>query len=283
MLNTDQPCAVEKVASVVRNSTSNNWLQFLKGTKKPTKQSKKSKFSFKQKQLSALSAVASKVKEDSSPYIAPDFPRYKSKPEVEPSPIPMDDEEEPQIDTQTVNFPLKPFRNNYVALDCEMVGVDKDKKGNMLGRVSIVNWNGECIYDKYVKPMEKVTDYRTSVSGLKATDLQNGEDFTVVQKEVASILKGKILVGHALTNDFKVLFLSHPRRKIRDTSTFHKFRQACGKRPSLKKLVAKFLRRNIQDGEHCSIEDAKATMQLFQLFCEEWESSINGKKTRSKR
>lgn len=31
-----------------------------------------------------------------------------------------------------------------------------------------------------------------------------GEDFKTVQKEVAEILKGRILVGHALQNDLKV-------------------------------------------------------------------------------
>lgn len=30
------------------------------------------------------------------------------------------------------------------------------------------------------------------------------EEFTVVQKEVSDLLKGRILVGHALRNDLKV-------------------------------------------------------------------------------
>lgn len=32
----------------------------------------------------------------------------------------------------------------------------------------------------------------------------SGEDFKVVQKEVSEILKGRILVGHAVHNDLKV-------------------------------------------------------------------------------
>lgn len=35
--------------------------------------------------------------------------------------------------------------------------------------------------------------------------LVSGEQFAVVQKEVAEMLKGRILVGHALHNDLKVL------------------------------------------------------------------------------
>jgi DNA polymerase III epsilon subunit-like protein len=46
----------------------------------------------------------------------------------------------------------------------------------------------------------------------------SGEDFSVVQKDVAQLIKKRILVGHALEHDMKVLFLSHPRTMIRDTS-----------------------------------------------------------------
>jgi RNA exonuclease 4 len=38
--------------------------------------------------------------------------------------------------------------------------------------------------------------------------------------DVAKLLNGKVLVGHALHNDLDVLMLSHPRSKIRDTATY---------------------------------------------------------------
>lgn len=60
-----------------------------------------------------------------------------------------------------------------VALDCEMVGVGPGKK-NGLGRVSIVNEHGYCIYDKFVKPDEPITDFRTRWSGIRARDMING-------------------------------------------------------------------------------------------------------------
>ena len=91
-----------------------------------------------------------------------------------------------------------------IAIDCEMVGIDTGKD-NMLARVSLVNRYGNCIYDKYVLPLEPVVDYRTHVSGIRPKDLKDGEPFETVQKEVAEILRGKILVGHALRNDLKVL------------------------------------------------------------------------------
>lgn len=159
-----------------------------------------------------------------------------------------------------------------------MVGIG-DGTESMLARVSIVNRHGECIYDKYVKPREKVLDYRTAVSGIRPQDLRNGEDFETVQREVAEILKGKILIGHALKHDTDVLFLSHPKRLIRDTSRWKQFRKVSkGNTPSLKKLAAELLGTNIQSGEHNSVEDARTAMQLYVLFKNQWETDIRTKR-----
>lgn len=91
-----------------------------------------------------------------------------------------------------------------LAIDCEMVGVGENGKDSILARVSIVNQHNECVYDKHVIPTEPVTDYRTSVSGIRPSDLKksnNALPFSVVQKEVSEILESRILVGHALHND----------------------------------------------------------------------------------
>ena len=60
-----------------------------------------------------------------------------------------------------------------LALDCEMVGVkeksqyttsnSRDSEPSFLARVSIVNENGACIYDKFVKPNQPVTNYRSII------------------------------------------------------------------------------------------------------------------------
>lgn len=46
----------------------------------------------------------------------------------------------------------------------------------------------------------------------------SGEDFFTVQQEVTELIKGKILVGHAIHHDLKALYISHPKSHIRDTS-----------------------------------------------------------------
>lgn len=174
-----------------------------------------------------------------------------------------------------VNQGLSPATEagKFIAIDCEMVGVgptpDTD---SALARVSIVNYHGHQIYDSFVRPKEAVTDYRTYVSGITPQLLQTARTFEAVQADVARLLDGRILVGHAIRNDLDALLLGHPKRDIRDTSRHPAFRQiAGGKTPSLKKLARDVLGVDIQGGEHSSIEDARATMLLFRREKEGFE------------
>ncbi|KAM5145933.1 RNA exonuclease 4 [Mantella aurantiaca] len=170
-----------------------------------------------------------------------------------------------------------------VAMDCEMVGVGTDGEESILARVSIVNQFGKCIYDKFVKPTERVTDYRTEVSGIRPGDIKNGEQFKVVQKEVSEILKGRILVGHAVHNDLKILFLDHPKKAIRDTQKYKPFRREVKSgRPSLKLLCDKILNVKVQSGEHSSVQDAQAAMRLYTMEKKSWEAGIKAKYNKAK-
>lgn len=170
-----------------------------------------------------------------------------------------------------------------VAMDCEMVGVGTDGEDSIVARVSIVNQFGKCIYDKYVKPTERVTDYRTEVSGIRPGDIKNGEDFKVVQREVSEILKGRILVGHAVHNDLKILFLDHPKKAIRDTQKYKPFRREVKSgRPSLKLLCEKILSVKVQTGEHSSVQDAQAAMRLYTMEKKNWEASIKAQYNKTK-
>lgn len=199
--------------------------------------------------------------------------------------VPQDDNSE---DAYLVELDPKSDKQRHdltrcIAMDCEMVGVF-DGKESVLARVSLVNQHGECVYDKFVKPKEKVADYRTKVSGVRPSDLKRGEDFETVQKEVAAMLAGRILVGHALRNDMRVLLLNHPPKMVRDTSRFKPFRNVTnGRTPSLKKLSSEILGVTIQSGEHSSIEDAKAAMQLYNLYQKEWEDHRLQKKALRRR
>lgn len=176
--------------------------------------------------------------------------------------------------------PAKKEPGNYLAIDCEMVGVGDKGSESVLARVSIVNFHGATIMDRFVRPQEKVTDYRTWVSGVRPRDLKNAPSFSEVQGEVANLIKGKVLVGHAIQNDLKALLLSHPKPLIRDTATFQPLRDmAKTKYPSLKKLAKLVLGIDVQlDGEsHSSVEDARATMAVFRSQKSKWDEMLRSK------
>jgi len=128
-----------------------------------------------------------------------------------------------------------------ISLDCEMVGVGEGGIRSVLGRVSIINSYGNLIYDKHVQVKERVTNFRTKYSGIKKSDLRNAEPFEQVQKEVSDIIKGRIVVGHGLENDFRVLMLSHPFKLTRDTAKYRPLQRAKGRPHSLRYLTKNFL------------------------------------------
>jgi RNA exonuclease 4 len=85
-------------------------------------------------------------------------------------------------------------------MDCEFVGVGEDGVDSVLARASIVNSHGHCVYDKFVKASEPVTDYRTAVSGIRPEDMQKGFVFVAVY--------GENIFVDVFFNDLKFLLLS---------------------------------------------------------------------------
>lgn len=180
-------------------------------------------------------------------------------------------------------------QQRYVALDCEMVGIGAGGKQSALARVSMTGWNHEVLLDTFVQVPDRVTDFRTHVSGVRAADIKAKNDDAMelhaCRRKVGEMLQGKILVGHALKNDFSALMLDHPRSDIRDTARYRPFMRPSGRgggkmRPrKLRDLVKQHLGLDIQvAGEaHCSIDDAQATMKLFHFAKDEWDREIASK------
>ncbi|RXN19620.1 apoptosis-enhancing nuclease-like protein [Labeo rohita] len=166
-------------------------------------------------------------------------------------------------------------------MDCEMVGTGPGGKRNEVARCSIVNYDGSVLYDKYILPLHPVTNYRTRWSGIRKHHLEQAEAFEDAQNEIVNILTGKIIVGHAIFNDFQVLNISVPRQMIRDTCSSKMLRELYNGSTrcsvSLKKLSQTLLNRTIQVGKkgHCSVEDARAAMDLYKLVEDQWEKPKN--------
>jgi DNA polymerase III epsilon subunit-like protein len=177
--------------------------------------------------------------------------------------------------------------SKFVALDCEMVGVGPRGGDSALARISVVNFHGQVLVDAYLKPLERVFDYRTAVSGIKpghVTASHEGSEFNLFGQPLLTLrqaqdlvapflLNNRIVVGHSLKNDFKALMLSTGKKLCRDTSQYAPFRKLTdGKTPSLKTLAAHVLGVQIQDGAHDSVEDARIAMLLYRAVKKDWES-----------
>ena len=162
---------------------------------------------------------------------------------------------------------------DVVGLDCEMVGVGQGGGTSALARVTVLAQDGRILLDRYVKPQQEITDYRTDKSGIRPADLLGAPSFHQVRHEVVSVLQGKIIVGHELGFDFSALDYNPPGENIRDTAFYYHDYEA-RKTPSLKDLADTKLGWTIQTGEHSSLEDAKAALRLYLSQREEWERSI---------
>mmetsp|Transcript_24317 Transcript_24317/g.48774 ORF Transcript_24317/g.48774 Transcript_24317/m.48774 type:complete len:436 (-) Transcript_24317:65-1372(-) len=180
-------------------------------------------------------------------------------------------------------------KSNYLGLDCEMVGIGPDGTQSALARCCIVDFDGEVVYDEFVRPPGFVTDFRTKWSGIRKKDLRQGTAISLIecQTAVANLLKDKVLVGHALKNDLDVLMLSHPRRMIRDTACYRPYMRIHGKhgkvRPrALKDLTKEHLDMEIQTGEHDPGVDARCAMMLYRKARVAWEQQLKDLKYAAK-
>lgn len=188
----------------------------------------------------------------------------------------------PPMTTGLYNGQLK-FRiapKHVMSMDCEMVGVGVDGKRSILARVSLVDWSGNVLLDTFVAPTEHVTDYRTSISGIRPLHLVSFQamDFLSCRMLVYNWLKAKpILVGHGLKSDLDALKLTHPWYLIRDSTTYLPFTEPCSQRGVRPKRLRDLAREELgisiqQDGtEHCSVIDAQTAMELYKRNQTAWD------------
>jgi RNA exonuclease 1 len=157
---------------------------------------------------------------------------------------------------------------HIISVDCEMCKAENDEY--VLTRVSLIDWEGNVVMDKLVKPDVAIKDYLTQYSGITAAML---EDVTTtlsdIQRELLELVTPRtILVGHSLNSDLNALKLTHPF--LIDTGILYPHPRGPPYKQSLKWLAQKFLHREVQKGSkgHDSVEDSRTALDLVKQKCE---------------
>lgn len=110
----------------------------------------------------------------------------------------------------------------YLALDCEMVGVGPEGIESSLARVSLVNYHGAIILDEFVRQRERVVDYRTAVSGVRAEDMIKGtfsSSYTIISTLILSF-------SNTIYRDTKTSRRSSKRPHLSRTRRQQRFKSA---------------------------------------------------------
>lgn len=146
----------------------------------------------------------------------------------------------------------------------------------LLARISVVRGDGpnegECFIDDYIATSEKIHDYKTAFSGIVEGDLTPGvSDKPLVNLHMAYrkiwvlLNLGCVFVGHWLTGDFRMINIFVPPVQVRDTGMCFYLKKE-KRKLGLKFLAHYVLDKEVQTGNHESIEDAVSSLLLYKEY-----------------
>lgn len=136
-------------------------------------------------------------------------------------------------------------KKDIFALDCEMcytvVGLE-------LTRITVVGYDEKVVFDKFVKPQNRVIDYNTRYSGITEATLSTSDvkSLPEIQAVLLAMFHSRtILVGHSLESDLKSLKIIH--NTVIDTSVLYPHKMGPPKKKALKTLCIDHLKKIIQE------------------------------------
>jgi hypothetical protein len=121
---------------------------------------------------------------------------------------------------------------------------------------------------------KKVLSYNTFKSGITQRKLRNAPNFSFVRNQLQTILQlsNPLIIGCNIKSDFKSLEIFHE-----NTFDLHSFfyeynNQKTGTQPiSLRRLVFKFFKIDIQKNSHDCISDALYSVKIYEEIFLKWD------------
>lgn len=159
-------------------------------------------------------------------------------------------------------LPTKYCRYGVYALDCEMAFT---KCGMEVIKISVVQMNGNIVYDHFVKPYNTIVDYGTEIHGITEQHLLNAtKTLNDVHNDLKEFIHAEsIIVGHGVFNDLRIMRFIHKR--VIDSSIVFSVKDRPRFCFSLKTLARHVLNREFRaPGEcHDSVQDASVAMEII--------------------
>ena len=178
---------------------------------------------------------------------------------------------------------LSEVQERILFLDCEFVAGHKELQGSkmkgtqLLASVAIMDYYGRVILDTRVTPSKTIRDYCFRITGFRPRDLINQRREEELVPEIHQLVKGRILIGHDLTSDLKVLRINVDELAgIRDLSTaptLFKLIPTSNPRLSLKVVSEQILNKPLRTTKvvigkkvpdpHSALEDVQAIRAVY--------------------
>ena len=188
---------------------------------------------------------------------------------------------------------LSEIQERILFLDCEFVAGHKELQGSkmkgtqLLASVAIMDYYGRVILDTRVTPSKTIRDYCFRITGFRPRDLINQRKEEELVPEIHQLVKGRILIGHDLTSDLKVLRIDVDELAgIRDLSTaptLFKLIPTSNPRLSLKIVSEQILNKPLRtfkvvNGKevpdpHSALEDVQTIRAVYLKVEPIWEDS----------
>lgn len=163
--------------------------------------------------------------------------------------------------------------------------------GQVLGRVSVVNYEGETIFDTfaYHSKLFKVKELNAGIECADIDPANGAQSFPKVQAQLLELFRDRIVIGHDIERELGAISMPCNIRRmaagppptiftmaIRDTEKYSRYQKyshpLSNEGPILHGLARAVLGRRIPQGRRSTVEDAVATMEVYRKA----EAGIDG-------